>query len=805
MTARRRLRITGIVQGVGFRPFIWRLARRHGLSGWVENDAEGVTIEVEGEPQSIAEFSAAIGRERPPLAVIEAMHQQPLSPLGVEEGFAILASGRHGDPIAEGHATLPPDIATCPACAAEVADATARRHRYPFTNCTDCGPRYTIITALPYDRPRTTMDRFAMCEACRSEYTDPADRRFHAQPIACPDCGPVVWLAAADEAGGLTIERPAAGRLGETAIADARSRLLAGGILAIKGLGGFHLACDATNPQAVARLRARKGRGSKPLAVMADSLATARRLAAISEQEARLLTDPAAAIVLLKMPHGEGGPHGEGLVVAELAAAGNGFLGVMLPYTPLHAMLCEGLPPLVMTSGNLSEEPIARENREAVTRLAGLADAFLLHDRPIHVACDDSVVRCVAGTAMPVRRSRGFAPLPIRLADDGPAVLAVGGELKATLCLARGREAILSQHIGDLGSPESLEALSGTAEHLMKLFGIAPERVAADLHPGYLSTGWAREFATTRGIPLVQLQHHEAHAASLLAEHGLGISAGAVVVACFDGTGYARDGTIAGGEFFVVERGRARLAARLAPFPLPGGDAAIRHPWRTALAVASAAGIMPAADRGRLWPGGPPAGPRELAVVHRQLASGFNCLPTTSMGRLFDAVASITGLCHHAHYEAEPAMRLEAAASGNPAGSGKLRYAFSLPEAADKKSTSTHPAGTHAGASDAVFSLGWQQLIDTMTRDAAAGEPPEAIAAAFHQAVADGIAAVAVRLAAGCAAEAVGLTGGVFQNARLTELTIARLDQAGLAVLTHHRVPPNDGGLSLGQAVLARR
>ena len=482
--------------------------------------------------------------------------------------------------------------APCSACLSELRDPTNRRFRYPFLNCTDCGPRFTIITSLPYDRPRTTMAGFAMCEACRREYTDPADRRFHAQPIACPACGPVVWYADTNDLAGRVDNRPSAGPLGEAAFRAAREQLRAGRILAIKGVGGFQLVCDATDAAAVARLRSRKHRPRKPFAVMVRDRAAAEGLTTINDQAAGLLGGPARPIVLLprrQQPE---------VHLAEAVAFGGGFLGVMLPSSPLHELLIDDdppgvdpLPPLVVTSGNLAEEPIIHDNIAAAARLAAIADGFLMHDRPIHVPCDDSVVRCVAGMPLPIRLARGDAPQTFRLADDGPCVLAVGGELKATLCLAYGLLAILSQHLGDIASPESLDALTAAAHHLQSLSGTTPERIVADLHPGYLSTQWARAFAKSQQLPLVQVQHHEAHAAALLAEHGCSLpTAKPVLVACFDGTGYGRDGSIQGSEFLLVHDGRMERVAHLEAFPLPGGEAAIREPWRIAVGLLASLG-----------------------------------------------------------------------------------------------------------------------------------------------------------------------------------------------------------------------
>ncbi|MFM7108842.1 MAG: carbamoyltransferase HypF [Planctomycetaceae bacterium] len=768
---RRRLVVTGVVQGVGFRPFAWRRATRLGLGGFVANETGRVVIEVEGPPAAVESFADGLAAEAPPLARVERIEACEVTARGAEAGFAILGSGASAGPAT----ATPADVATCAACLADVLDPASRRHRHAFASCSDCGPRYTIIETLPYDRAATTMREFAMCAACAAEYADPADRRFHAEPIACPRCGPGLWFT--EPGPGAVLVRGAAAIRDAAALEAARDLLGRGGILAIKGVGGFHLACDATDEAAVVRLRARKQRVGKPLAVMVTDVAAARRFAVVSRQEGELLESRERPIVLLRGR----AVGGDAAVLAAGIAAGNDFVGVMLPSTPLHHLLAAGLPPLVMTSGNLSEEPIAHDDADAVARLGGIADAFLLHDRRIHVACDDSVVRCVAGAALPIRRSRGHAPLPMALAGSGPPVLAVGGELKAAVCLAYGDRAVLGQHVGDVENLETLASLERTAEHLLHLCGVEPAAIVADLHPAHLSTGWARSFAAARRIPLVQVQHHEAHAASLLAEHGLDAAAGPFVVACFDGTGYGRDGTIHGGEFFDVEGGRFRHAARMAAFPLPGGDAAIRHPWRAALALLHAAGL-PWDERlaaVRL------ADAAQRRLLGRQLDNGIACTATTSMGRLFDAVAALAGVRQSITYEAEAAMNLEALVA-DATGPGDDAYAFEVV---------VEPKG-------ATLLIGWRPVVAAVVADVVAGVAPAVIAARFHEAVARMIVAVAGRLGGGCP---VGLTGGVFQNAMLVERTVAALRAAGRETLLHHRVPPNDGGLALGQAVLARR
>jgi hydrogenase maturation protein HypF len=768
MAVRKRLTITGVVQGVGFRPFVWRRATALGLSGWVENESGGVVAEVQGERDSVAAFVAGLAAAAPPLAVVERITVADAFPTGAESPFEIRSSAAR-----PGRSTpLPPDIATCAACVAEVGDPGDRRHGYPFTNCTDCGPRYTIITDLPYDRAATTMRSFEMCVDCAAEYHDPASRRFHTQPNACPSCGPTVWLCRSDD---VVVERTAARLVGAAAIEAARDLLRAGGILAVKGVGGFHLACDATNPAAVTRLRERKRRVGKPLAVMVADVAAARAFVEVGADEVALLEGRERPIVLLRPRHAASGSAG----LAAAVSPGNDFIGMLLPYAPLHHLLCRGLPPLVMTSGNLGEEPIVHDNVTAARVLAPLADALLLHDRDIHLACDDSVVRRMAGGAVPVRRSRGYAPLPIPLGEPGPSVLAVGGELKAAICVTRDDHAFMSQHIGDMGNLETLDALAHTADHLLRLFRVEPAAVVADLHPGYLSTEWARRFAADRGIPLVQVQHHEAHVASLRAEARIDEALPFIGV-CFDGTGYGSEqpACIWGGEFFSAAAGGMQRAAHLEPFPLSGGDASIRQPWRVALALLHAAGIP--------WDARlpPVAAAREIEILRRQLERQINCVATTSMGRLFDAVASLVGARHDISYEAEAALNLEALAAR---GDAVTRYTFDVVDGA------------------LPLRIDWRPVITAIAADVLAGVLPARIAAGFHAAVAAMIVEVCGWLRQSGAGDTVGLTGGVFQNAVLTERAAAGLAAAGFRVVLHRAVPPNDGGLALGQAVLGRR
>ncbi|MBK9178573.1 MAG: carbamoyltransferase HypF [Acidimicrobiales bacterium] len=757
---RRRVAVRGVVQGVGFRPFVHGLAARLGLTGFVGNDRASVFIEVEGTPAAVRAFERALVDDAPPLAVIDAVEAATVPATGAA-GFAIVAS-RAG---AGGTTLVPPDVATCDDCLREVLDPHDRRHRYPFTNCTACGPRFTIIESLPYDRPATTMAGFAMCPACEREYHDPADRRFHAQPNACPACGP--RLALRHPSGSLLAE-------GDDALVAARAQLAGGRIVAVKGLGGYHLACDATDAAAVARLRERKARGGKPFALLVADVATARRLCHVGDDEADLLESRARPIVLLAK-------RGRGAPAAHEVAPDNPFLGVMLPSTPLHHLLVRplpGSPPapeiLVLTSGNLADEPIAHEDADALIRLARLADAFCTHDRPIHVPCDDSVVRLVEGAELAVRRSRGYAPFPVRLPGEVRPVLAVGGELKTTFCVAAGTHAWLSQHIGDMGSLETLWAFERSVEQFERTYGIAPEVLACDAHPAYQTTRWAERAAAALSVPLVRVQHHRAHVASLLAEHGEAPDTPLLGVA-FDGTGFGDDGSIWGGEVLMTGAGPARRAAHLAPVPLPGGDAAVARPSRSALAHLWAAGIA--------WDEALPAvaacPPTERAVVASQLESPTT-VRTSSMGRLVDAVAALAGVRQACRYEAEAAIELEGLVAGEPADP----YRFTL-----------RPG-------DPVV-LDPAPVIAAVAADVRAGTPPAVVAARFHAAVADVVAATASHLRAVTGIGRVGLTGGVFQNVTILRWSLARLRSEGFEVLVHRRVPPNDGGLALGQAVLA--
>jgi len=752
---RRRLLVRGVVQGVGFRPFVYATASELMLTGSVTNDSSGVVIEVEGFPHAVDAFERRLVEQPPPLAIVDQVSSERIEPRG-GTGFTIGSSTSHGS----GRTLASPDVATCEDCLRELADPSDRRYRHPFVTCTNCGPRFTIIASLPYDRATTTMAGFAMCADCTREYADPADRRFHAQPIACHDCGPVLELV--DAVGGRAHR--------EQALAGARKVLASGGVLAVKGLGGYHLACDASDEQAVATLRRRKRRGAKPFAVMVADLPTARRFAATDPNSEALLASPRRPVVL--MPKGDE-------PLAPSVAPGNPDLGVLLAYTPLHALLLgldgddQGPQVLVMTSGNLGGEPIAYADDDALERLAPLADAWLRHDRPIRVPCDDSVVRMVDGEELPIRRSRGYAPLPVALPVEVAPVLAVGADLKNTCAVADGRYAWLSQHVGDMGDLATLRAFDATASHLSSLTGVEPGLLVADAHPGYHSSGWARANAGRR--PVRTVQHHHAHVAAVMGEHGLDGGTPVIGVA-FDGTGYGTDGAVWGGEVLVADYKGFTRAAHLAYVPLAGGDITVRRPYRMALAHLSAAGVDWDEDIASV--GACPAD--ERAVLRHQLRTGFGCVPTSSMGRLFDAVSSLAGVRHVADYEAQAAIELEGLSRQADGGSG---YAFEV-----------------SGDATAVADAG--PVIRAVVADVRAGVPAPVVGARFHA----GVAALVLQLARRCREASglgtVGLSGGVFANALLLSATRTALRDNGFTVLSHRHVPPNDGGLALGQVLV---
>ncbi|MDR3718313.1 MAG: carbamoyltransferase HypF [Bryobacteraceae bacterium] len=799
MHTRLRILLTGAVQGTGFRPFVYRLARELQLTGFVRNTTGGLHIEVEGEPDDALSFRKRLERERPPASLVLGSEESWLEPAGATD-FKILESEQAGSL----DAAVLPDLATCPECLAEMRDPRERRFGYPFTNCTRCGPRFTIVLDLPYDRQRTVMDRFQLCPACRREYEDPADRRFHAQPIACPVCGPKLSVS----------------------IHAAVEALRHGAIVALKGIGGYQLLCDACCQSAVLRLREKKAREWKPLAVMMPSLDVLTRYAEVGAEERHLLESSAAPIVLLRAkvtqvspearPGGRARAGGPALPggLAESVTQGSPWLGAMLPYSPLHHLLLDEFGgPVVATSGNLSDEPIVTSIEQAHERLTQVADLFVDHDRPIARPCDDSVTRVVLGRESLIRRARGYAPLPVPVRRALPRILAVGGHLKSTVALALGRQVVVSQHIGDLDTPQAREGFERVVDDLCRLYRFSPDVIACDLHPDYWSTRWAN----AQGKPVVAIQHHEAHAASCAAENDL---EGPFLGVSWDGTGYGHDGTIWGSEIFLFDTepeletepnleteprpsgsgcislpartllkheqenadatapprsrlrseerlrlegrlrpGHARRIASLRPFLLPGGEAAVKDTWRCAASLLIASGLNVEG---------------KLATVEPLVRKNLNCVTTSSMGRLFDAVAGLTGICERNRYEGESGLRLEALAMAHgPA------EPYPLP-----------CCDLHAD---------WRPMVQEIAREVKSGTPVPRISARFHETLAAWIVGVALKTGV----RRVALSGGCFQNAWLTARCAARLEAAGCAVFIHQRVPANDGGLSLGQAVLA--
>ena len=739
------------MQGVGFRPYVYRLAGDHGLAGWVRNDERGVLLEVEGEPADVERFLERLPLEAPPLALVERVVVRDREPRGADGGFSIVES-EHGG---EADAHVSPDSATCDDCLRELFDPADRRNRYPFINCTNCGPRFTIVRGVPYDRPLTTMAGFSMCPACQAEYDDPADRRFHAQPNACPRCGPEMWL----------LDPRADARRdprGDEALRAAGAALREGLVLAVKGIGGYHLACDAASEPAVAALRSRKHREDKPFALMARDLAAARELVELSDAEEGLLVGRRRPIVITRRL--------VGAAVAESVAPLSPDLGVMLPYSPLHHLLLdEAGRTLVMTSANVSDEPIVYEDGDARARLEGIADLFLVHDRPIHMRTDDSVVRAVGGREAPLmlRRSRGWVPdgLVLPVEADRP-VLACGAELKNTFCVAKGRHAWVSHHIGDLENWETLRSFRSGVEHFERLFAVAPGLVAHDLHPEYLSTKYALERS---GVEHVGVQHHHAHLAACLAEHG---ERGPAVGAIFDGTGYGEDGTVWGGELLIGDLEGFKRAGHLWPVRLPGGERAIREPWRMACAWLA-----------ELEEGDPPPLPRRLAEavdarrwceVAQLARSGVASPITTSMGRLFDAVSALCGIRPVVNYEGQAAAELEARADRSERGE------YPLPPTLDARET-----------------------VLTLAADLDQGTAVELVSARFHNTVARATAAACADIASNRRLDTVVLSGGVFQNRLLLERTLEALAGHSLRPLVPERLPPNDGGISFGQAAVA--
>ena len=824
---RRRIRVRGIVQGVGFRPTVYRLATERALGGWVKNDAEGVLIELEGPEAALESFLKALREDPPPLAQITAVEAETVPGQG-ETAFQIAPSGG-----GERTALVSPDMAVCDDCRRELLDPSDRRYRYPFINCTNCGPRYSIILDIPYDRPATTMRSFRMCAACQGEYDDPSDRRFHAQPNACPACGPS--LALLDARG-----RPVAA---DDAVRAVREALVAGRIVAIKGLTGFHLAADARSDSAVGDLRRRKGRDEKPLAMMASSVEAVARRAQVGEAERALLESRERPIVLLGKKAGHD--------LSRLVAPRSPYFGFMLPYAPVHYLLFEDLPadlsdearpvrhspegdggkaksearlpvgqasakagefpPMIMTSGNLSEEPICRENAEALDRLGGIADLYLLHDRPIETVCDDSVMMVQRGRPLMLRRGRGFSPRPLRLPIEAPEpILAVGPELKNVVCLVRGREAFVSQHIGDLKNALASRYFEATIEKLERLVRIAPAVVAHDLHPAYLSTryarlrpafakacptgrrasagygGQARRRAESAGLRLVGVQHHHAHIASVMAENGL---EGEVIGLAMDGTGYGTDGTVWGGEVLRAGAADFRRLGHLAYVPLPGGDAAIEHPVRTAWAMVLAAFGPEEAGRHRTGhlaearPRRREACEADLRLWADLVAKGVSAPRASGLGRLFDAASVLAGVCGENTYEGQAAMELEAAAGDRP-------------DEAD-------PYAFHIAEGEGAWILETAPLVRDLVADVEGGRGAAEVSARFHATVSAMLLEAARRAREETGLSRVALSGGCFANNRLVRLLAGALEADGFEVYVHRDVPPGDGGVALGQAYVA--
>lgn len=743
---RCRIRVEGIVQGVGFRPFVHGLARELGLAGLVSGDAAGVVIEVEGPMTAISRFERAVRQDAPPLAVISRVVVEPIPPLG-EQGFAIIA-GRGGD---EPQGPVAPDIATCADCLRELFDPIDRRYRYAFTACANCGPRFTITTGAPGDRAATTMAGFAMCQACEREYHDPSDRRFHAQPACCPSCGPKLRIVTA---GGEAMR-------GDPIVTAARL-IRTGKVVAVKGLGGYHLAADPRDENAAITLRARKIREDKPFPVMVPDLATAEELCELDDTARALLTGPRRPIVVL--------PRRPDAKVASAVAPDNRFLGLMLPYTPLHHLLAAELAaPFILTGGNASGEPITHDDEDVPRRLGEIADAFVMHDRPVHVRTEDSVIRVHQGTVTPLRRSRGYAPqpLPLRVRPPRP-VLGCGAELRNTFCLAKDGHAFVSHHIGDVTDLAALTTFREAVAHFGRLFDVVPRVIAHDLHPEFLTTKYALE---SEGVELVAVQHHHAHIASCLADNE---ESGPVIGIAFDGLGYGPDGTIWGGEVLVADLLGFRRAGHLLPVRVPGGNLAIREPWRMAAAYLDAAPGAPATT---------PVRDRHASrweLVVQAARNGTNSPLTSSAGRLFDAVSAILGVRERINYDGQAAIELE--------------------QHADPTVIDTYPVRVLGGH---PLLLDGPDLIRAIADDLAAGTATPVIAARFHNSLALMIVEACERVRGGTSVGTVALSGGVFQNQLLLDRVVPALRGRGFRVLTHRRVPPNDGGISLGQVAVA--
>jgi hydrogenase maturation protein HypF len=751
-TKRLAIRIEGIVQGVGFRPFIYRLAQEHGLGGWVYNDSQGVLLEVEGLATAVEHFVAAIPRELPPLARIGRMMAKEV-PRQFTSDFAIVDSRQSARKVAQ----IPPDSCVCPDCLRELFSPADRRYRYPFINCTNCGPRYSIVSGVPYDRPLTTMADFTLCAGCRQEYEDPGSRRFHAQPNACADCGPAVRLY---DRSGLKLE-------GNDPLAAAVLRLKQGEILAVKGLGGFHLAVDPQNSAAVSRLRRRKFRDEKPFALMAANLEAVTSFARLGPIEQRLLEGIEAPILLLEKLPGQ-------RLICDLTAPGNAYLGVMLPYTPLHHLLLQDFPALIMTSGNQADEPIAFDEADAFERLAGIADAYLSHNRRIQMRTDDSILRVLNGEPMMLRRSRGFVPRAVSLVRDQPPVLALGAELKNCICLTSGARATLSHHIGDLKNQAVLDSLTQAVGHLQKLLDVRPQLVAHDLHPDYASTALAFQL---EALPKLAVQHHHAHLVSCLTDNGRDEAALGVI---FDGVGYGSDGHIWGGEFLLGDAAGFQRVGHLAELVMPGGDAATREPWRMAVSLLSATygdrlpelAVLAATPQG------------ELRLLLQMIEKGLNSPLTSSCGRLFDAVSALAGLRRTVSYEGQAALALEMCIDHTQS---LPPYSFELVE--EEQQLLVQP----------------QSMTRELVADLQQGRGAGYVSLRFHLGLAEAILQVCQKVRVRHGAVPVALSGGVFQNVFLTRQVRKLLQEADFEVLVQRQVPPNDGGLALGQAVIAGR
>lgn len=762
ITAKRfRLEISGVVQGVGFRPFVFGLAKKFELKGFVGNESKGVFIEIEGEEKKLNEFIEQLKNNAPPLSHISEINSQTIKLKG-ETNFQIIESESHESDFT----LISPDISICEDCLRELFDENDRRYLYPFINCTNCGPRFTITKTVPYDRPNTTMSMFTMCEACLAEYKNPLDRRFHAQPISCWDCGVQAEFF-----------RTKSSSNRANAIEQTKIALKHGEIVAIKGIGGFHLVCDARNEKALETLRQRKGRIDKPFAVMCQDLETAKRFVEINEAETEILTSKERPIVLLKKKSGND--------LSELIAPNNQFLGVMLPYSPLHYLLFSNdLDVLVMTSGNFSNEPIIKDNDEALEKLAHLADSFLLHDREIFVQCDDSVVRIsdlgfrnsdfapllpTSYSLLPFRRSRGYAPFPVELPFKVPHILAVGGELKATFCLTKENFAFISQHIGDMENLETLRAFENASEQMKRLFRVEPEIVVGDLHPNYLSSNWARKTYQN----FVAVQHHHAHIASVMVENG--VKDEKVIGFAFDGTGYGLDGKIWGGEVFCGDYANFERLTHLRYFPLAGGDASVKNVYRMALSVLREAEVEWTEDLAPVSF----CSETERKILSKQLENNLNVVHTSSFGRLFDAIASIANIRQKATYEAQAAIEFEAIFDENTSEA----YKFEVSE----------------------NEIDYRSLVREVVRDIRANVEKSIISAKFHNAVADLILQLSLQYRKSFNLNKIALSGGCFQNVALLKKSIKLLQQNNFEVLMHRLVPPNDGGLALGQAVIAAK